>query len=79
MLIGDMHAHINEGDLDYIQHDMNDILDDCLPDNYIADNIYLSRCTQVHQTTNTYGKNILDICIGLQLSYLGDNASTQKS
>ena len=79
MLIGDINAHMNEGDLDYIQHDMNDILDDCLPNNYIADNVYLSRCTQVHQTTNTYGKNILDICIGLQLRILNGRTLEDSS
>ena len=53
MLIGDINAHINEGDLDYIQHDMNDILDDALPENYIADNIHLLRNTQSKKISNS--------------------------
>ena len=70
ILIGDMNAHINKLDMDFIENEMDDILDDSLPDNYIADNVHLMSNTQINQTTNAYGRNILDLCISSQLRIL---------
>ena len=51
IIFGDTNAHINKHDMDLIENEMNDILDDSLPDNYIADNVHLMRNTQINQTT----------------------------
>jgi hypothetical protein len=37
---------------------------------YTSDNHQLFRNTQTQQITNTYGKNILELCIGSQLKIL---------
>lgn len=79
MIIGDLNAHINSDELDYIENEMNDILDDCLPENYIADNVYTKRNTEIAQSTNNYGNQILDLCTAGQLRILngrtlGDSA-----
>ena len=65
-----MNAHINKHGMDFIENEMDDILDDSLPDNYIADNVHLMRNTQINQTTNAYGRNILDLCISSKLRIL---------
>ena len=70
ILIGDMNAHINKHDMDFIENEMDDILDDSLPDNSIADDVHSMRNTQINQTTNAYGRNILDLCISSQLRIL---------
>lgn len=70
MLLGDMNAHINSMDLDYIKLDMNDILDDFLPCNYTADTVQKSRNTEINQNTNEYGKQILELCNEAQLRIL---------
>ena len=43
ILIGDMNACINKHDMDFIENEKHDILDDFLPDNYIADTFHLMR------------------------------------
>ena len=42
-------------------------MEDSLPANYLIDNKHLLRNKAIHQVTNEYGKNLLDICIGSQL------------
>ena len=37
MLIGDVNAHINNNDLDFIRDEVDDSLDNFLPSNYIAE------------------------------------------
>ena len=49
-----MNAHINKHDMDFIENEMDDILDDSLPDNYIADNVHLMRNTQINQPTHEW-------------------------
>lgn len=56
VLVGDLNAHINESDIDFIPNEMDDIIDDCLPDNYFADNVHCERNIQVSQITNAHGK-----------------------
>jgi len=56
LIIGDLNAHINCNEWDFIQNDLDDVLDSFLPVNYIADNVHMLRNTQVHQNTNGYGK-----------------------
>ena len=56
-----MNAHINKHDMDFIENEMDDILDDSLPDNCIADNFHLMRNTQINQITKAYGRNILNL------------------
>ena len=68
--MGDMNAHIKATDLDYIENDMNDILDDFLPHNYIADAIQKRCSTEVCQNTNEYGKQVLELCSEAQLRIL---------
>ena len=79
MLMGDLNAHINSNEKDFLENEMNDILDDCLPENYIADNVYINRNTEIEQKTNSYGNQILDLCTSSQLRILngrtlGDSA-----
>jgi hypothetical protein len=47
---------------DFIQNDLDDVLDSFLPVNYIADNVHMLCNTQVHQNTNGYGKCVLELC-----------------
>ena len=70
MIMGDLNAHINENDLDFIMHDTNDKFDNFLPDDYVVDNVCSRRNTCIPQKTNAYGRNILDICINAQLRIL---------
>ena len=42
-------------------------MEDSLPANYLIDNKHLLRIAAIHQLTNEYGNNLLDICIGSQL------------
>lgn len=42
-LMGDLNAHVKASDQDYITFDMNDVLDDFLPNNYIADTVHKKR------------------------------------
>ena len=41
-----------------------------LPKNYIADSMQVLRNTQIPQTTNSYGKSLLEICTSSQLRIL---------
>lgn len=70
MLMGGLNAHIKASELDFIFNDINDPVDDFLTPNYIADNIQKFRNTEVPQTTNQYGKQVLDLCIEAQLRIL---------
>ena len=70
MIMGDLNAHINSSDHDFILNDSDVILDSVLPNNYISDSYQLLRNTEVPQTTNSYGKNILDLCISGELRLL---------
>ena len=70
IIMGDLNAHINESELDFILHDANDKYDSFLPDDYVADSVYCKRNTCIPQLTNTYGRNILDICLNAQLRIL---------
>ncbi|VDI62115.1 Hypothetical predicted protein, partial [Mytilus galloprovincialis] len=53
-LIGDLNAHINVSESDYITNEIDDSLDDFLPINYIADAVLKSRSTEISQNTNSY-------------------------
>ncbi|CAG2190183.1 unnamed protein product [Mytilus edulis] len=70
MVMGDLNAHINKGEQDFIVNDSDHVLDNFLPLNYVADNIQKFRNTEIHQNTNEYGKNIVDLCIDAQLRIL---------
>ena len=67
MIMGDLNAHINKNNHDYIPADANDPLDDILPNTYIADNTPPRRNTLTEQVTNTYGRQLLDLCVSVQL------------
>ena len=54
----------------YIANESADNLNDFVPNNYSIDNIHRRRNTFMPQTTNEYGKNILDLCISSQLRVL---------
>ena len=70
MIMGDLNAHINKKEHDYIANESADNLDDFVPNNYSIDNIHRRRNTFMPQTTNEYGKIILDLCISSQLRIL---------
>ncbi|CAG2203871.1 unnamed protein product [Mytilus edulis] len=70
ILMGDLNAHINCKELDFITNEVDDSLDNFLPTNYVADSVCKFRNTQVHQKTNNYGKLILDLCTESQLRIL---------
>jgi hypothetical protein len=56
MLMGDLSAHINSDDCEFIYSDDDNILESFLPKHYTSDNHQLFRNTQTQQITNTYGK-----------------------
>ena len=56
MVMGDLNAHINCNDNDFIIDDSDGLLDSFLPQNYISDSFQVFRNTQVPQTTNSYGR-----------------------
>ena len=66
MLMGDLNAHINCDEHDFIINDFNSFL----PNNYITDSVHVLRSTQVHQNTNNYGKSIIELCSDSQLRIL---------
>ena len=70
MIMGDIIAHVNCNDLDFIRNEESDVMEDSIPANYLIDNSYMLRNTSIHQTTNEYGNNLLDICIWSQLRIL---------
>ena len=70
LLMGDFNAHINKYDLEFISNELNDNLDDFLPPNCTADAIHKHRNTAIPQTTNSYGKSVIELCIAAQLRIL---------
>jgi hypothetical protein len=70
MLMGDLNAHINCNEQDFIRNDSDSILDSFLPKNDIADSVQIFRNTQVNQTTNSYVKSIIELCNTSQLRIL---------
>ena len=70
LLLGDLNAHISSDDLDFIYNEEDDVATKVLPGNYGIDNMHTFRNTSIHQSTNEYGKNVLELCIGLQLRIL---------
>jgi exonuclease III len=70
LLMGDFNAHINKYDLDFISNELNDNLDDFVPPNCTADAIHKHRNTAIPQTTNSYGKSVIELCIAAQLRIL---------
>jgi exonuclease III len=70
MLMGDLNAHINCNEQDFIRNDSDSILDSFLPKNDIADSVQIFRNTQVNQTTNSYVKSIIELCNNSQLRIL---------
>ena len=68
--MGDMNAHINRNDHDFIQMDSNDPLIDDLPNTYIVDSSIKDRNVTKEQSTNSYGKQIIDLCISAKLRIL---------
>ncbi|VDI62114.1 Hypothetical predicted protein [Mytilus galloprovincialis] len=78
-LIGDLNAHINVSESDYITNEIDDSLDDFLPINYIADAVLKSRSTEISQNTNSYGKQLIELCISAQFRILnGRNLGDSK-
>ena len=67
ILMGDLNAHINRNDFDLITDELIDNLDDFLPTNYIADVVHKYRNTEIPQITNSYGKQIIELCTEAQL------------
>ena len=70
LLMGDFNAHINKYDLDFISNELNEHLDDSLPPNCTVDAIHKHRNTAIPQTTNSYGKSVIEMCIAAQLRIL---------
>ena len=70
LLMGDVNAHVNKYDLDFISNELNDNLDDFLHPNCTADAIQKHRNTAIPQTTNSYGKYVIELCIAAQLRIL---------
>jgi exonuclease III len=70
MLMGDINDHINCNETDFIINHSDNVLDSFLPKNYIADSMQVLRNTQIPQTTNSYGKSLLEICTSSQLRIL---------
>ena len=70
MIMGYINAHVNCNDLDFIRNEESDVMEDSIPANYLIDNSHMLRNTAIHQITNEYGINLLDICIGSQLRIL---------
>ena len=70
MLMGDMNAHINNNENDFIVNESLDNMEDFTPNNYNIDNHHILRNTQIPQTTNEYGKKLIELCISSQLRIL---------
>ena len=49
MIMGDINAHVNCNDLDFIINEESDVMEDSLPANYLIDNKHLLRNTAIHQ------------------------------
>ena len=67
MLLGDLIAHMSSDDFAYIYNEEDDVATNVLTGNYAIDNMHAYRNKSIHQFINEYGKNVLDLCIGLQL------------
>lgn len=70
IIMGDLNSHINKNELDFITNEVDDNLDDFLPVNYVADSVQKIRNTEVAQSTNGYGKLVIDLCSEAQLRIL---------
>ena len=70
ILMGDLNAHINKNELDFITDELNDNLEGFLPTNYIADVVHKYCNTEIPQITNRYGKQIIELCTEAQLRIL---------
>ena len=70
VLMGDFNAHINETDLDFIELDTHDPSNDSLSQIYVSDSVLLKRNTQIDQTTNTYGRQLIELCRSSRLRIL---------
>ena len=46
-LMGDLNARVKASNQDYITFDMNDVLDDFLSNNYIADTVHIKLYTNI--------------------------------
>lgn len=79
IIMGDINVHVNASEQDYICNEVDDVLDDFLPSNYIADNIQKSRNTEVPQITNEYGRSVIDLCIEAQLRILNERTIGDSS
>ena len=67
MIMGDINAHVNCNDLDFIINEESDVMEDSLPANYLIDKKHLLLNTAIHQLTNEYDNNLLVISIWSQL------------
>ena len=63
MTMGDINTHVNCNDLGFIRNEKSDGMEDSIPANYLNDNNHMLRNNAIHQITNEYGNNLLDICI----------------
>lgn len=70
VVMGDLNAHINKDEQDFILNDSDSVLDDILPKNYISDSVQKVRNTELPQKTNEYGKNVIELCSDAQLRIL---------
>ena len=70
IIMGDLNAHISQNERDYIYLDSTDQSINSLPNAYIADTTPQYRNLSIKQTTNNYGKQIIDLCITAQLRIL---------
>jgi hypothetical protein len=53
MVMGDINAHINQDEQDYIVNDSDHVLDNiCLPLIYVSDKIQTFQYTELYQNTN---------------------------
>lgn len=79
MIMGDINVHVNASEQDYICNEVDDVLDNFLPSNYIADNIKKSHNTEVPQITNEYGRSVIDLCTEAQLRILNGRTIDDSS
>ena len=70
MLLADLNTYISSDDLGFIYREEDDVETNVLPGNKRIDNMHAFRNTSIHQSNSEYGRNILELCIGLQLRIL---------
>jgi hypothetical protein len=71
MVMGDINAHINQDEQDYIVNDSDHVLDNiCLPLIYVSDKIQTFQNTELYQNTNEHRNNIVDLCNDAKLRIL---------